>query len=166
MQWVQQSMMRAMGTVVGDHSIVRVAINLLTDDPATPSGAHWGWTRIIPEVAALMRDDEELHLVVSPRMKPLHEGYGDRVRYVMAPWSNERATCGRSEHVSFRCGCRAAGIDVFNTLIAPSSSRRPAWSRTSRRCTRSPSRSRFARSLVPTDASATPTPPRSPTRSS
>ena len=31
---------------------MRVAINLLTDDPANPSGAHWFWTRVIPEMAA------------------------------------------------------------------------------------------------------------------
>ena len=30
---------------------MRVAINLLTDDPAHPSGAHWFWTRVIPEMA-------------------------------------------------------------------------------------------------------------------
>ena len=30
---------------------MRVAINLLTDDPGHPSGAHWFWTRVIPEMA-------------------------------------------------------------------------------------------------------------------
>ena len=30
---------------------MRVAVNLLTDDPANPSGAHWFWTRVIPEMA-------------------------------------------------------------------------------------------------------------------
>ena len=30
---------------------MRVAINLLTDDPENPSGAHWFWTRVIPEMA-------------------------------------------------------------------------------------------------------------------
>jgi glycosyltransferase involved in cell wall biosynthesis len=99
---------------------MKVAINLLTDDPATPSGAHWGWTRIIPEVAAMMSDDEELHLVVSRRMKPLHEGYGDRVHYLMAPWSNERPKLRTlSEQLFLPPRLRAAGIDVFNTLIAP-----------------------------------------------
>jgi len=50
---------------------MRVAINLLTDDPAHPSGAHWFWTRIIPEMAKRMTGDEELHLLVSPKMRPL-----------------------------------------------------------------------------------------------
>ena len=36
-------------------SRMRVAINLLTDDPAHPSGAHWFWTRMIPEMAKLAR---------------------------------------------------------------------------------------------------------------
>ena len=30
---------------------MRVAINLLTEDPEHPSGAHWFWTRVIPEMA-------------------------------------------------------------------------------------------------------------------
>ena len=30
---------------------MRVAINLLTEDPANPSGAHWFWTRVIPGMA-------------------------------------------------------------------------------------------------------------------
>ena len=68
---------------------MRVAINLLTDDPANPSGAHWGWTRIIPEIASRLGDGEELHLVVSPRSRRIHQGYGTAVRYLLAPWSNE-----------------------------------------------------------------------------
>ena len=39
---------------------MRVAINLLTDDPANPSGAHWFWTRVIPEMASRLTDGEEL----------------------------------------------------------------------------------------------------------
>ena len=27
---------------------MRVAINLLTEDPENLSGAHWFWTRVIP----------------------------------------------------------------------------------------------------------------------
>ena len=40
---------------------MRVAINLLTETPQQPSGAHWFWTRIIPEIAQRMDTDEELH---------------------------------------------------------------------------------------------------------
>jgi hypothetical protein len=34
---------------------MRVAINLLTDDPDHPSGAHWFWTPVIPEMAGRAR---------------------------------------------------------------------------------------------------------------
>jgi glycosyltransferase involved in cell wall biosynthesis len=99
---------------------MRVAINLLTDHPETPSGAHWGWTRIIPEMAHQLRDGEELHLVVSPRSRSMNKGYGPGIRYLMAPWSNERpALRTLSEQIFLPPRLRAAGIDVFNTLMAP-----------------------------------------------
>jgi hypothetical protein len=37
---------------------MRVALNLLTDHPDTPSGAHWGWVGMIPEFVKSLRDDE------------------------------------------------------------------------------------------------------------
>ena len=49
---------------------MRVAVNLLTDDPHNPSGAHWFWTRVIPEMASRMTSDEELRLLVSPKSRP------------------------------------------------------------------------------------------------
>ena len=69
---------------------MRVAINLLQDDPANPSGAHWFWTRVIPEMAKRLEVGEELHLVVSPKSRRLHQGYGPEVSYITYPWSNER----------------------------------------------------------------------------
>ena len=45
---------------------LRMALNLLTDDPRQPSGAHWCWTRIVPEMANRLLPGEELHLMVSP----------------------------------------------------------------------------------------------------
>ncbi len=99
---------------------MRVAINLLTDDPANPSGAHWGWTRIIPEIASRLGDGEELHLVVSPRSKRIHQGYGTAVQYLLAPWSNEHPRLRTlSEQIYLPPRLRAGRIDVFNTLIAP-----------------------------------------------
>ena len=44
---------------------MRVAINLLTDDPDSPSGAHWFWTRVIREMAAMLAEGEDLALVVA-----------------------------------------------------------------------------------------------------
>ena len=49
---------------------MRVAINLLTEDPRAPSGAHWFWTRVIPEMAARLGPGEELYLLVSPKSRP------------------------------------------------------------------------------------------------
>src|SRR6476620_2128660 len=69
---------------------MRVAINLLTEHPDAPSGAHWFWTRIIPEMAARCGATEELHLIVSPRSRALYEFDSPNVRYITFPWSNER----------------------------------------------------------------------------
>jgi glycosyltransferase involved in cell wall biosynthesis len=99
---------------------MRVAINLLTDDPAHPSGAHWFWTRVIPEMAARLEDGEELHLMVSPRSRESHQGYGPGVRYLAFPWSNERQRLRvLSEQLYAPARLRSARIDVLNTLIAP-----------------------------------------------
>ena len=48
---------------------MRVAINLLTDDPGNPSGAFWFWTRVIPEMSQRLEPGEELHLLVSPKLR-------------------------------------------------------------------------------------------------
>jgi glycosyltransferase involved in cell wall biosynthesis len=99
---------------------MRVAINLLTDDPANPSGAHWFWTRVIPEMAARLQPSEELYLLVSPKSRPHHQGYGDNVRYIMYPWSNERRNLRTlSEHVYTPLRLPLGRIDVLNTLMAP-----------------------------------------------
>jgi glycosyltransferase involved in cell wall biosynthesis len=99
---------------------MRVAINLLTDHPDHPSGAHWFWTRIIPEMAQRLTADEELHLLVSPRSRSTHQNYGPGVHYVTYPWSNEHPrlrTLGEQLYSPLRLPL--GRIDVFNTLIAP-----------------------------------------------
>jgi len=99
---------------------MRVAINLLTDDPENPSGAHWFWTRVIPEMARRLGSGEELHLVVSPKSRPLHQGYGDNVFYITYPWSNERRKLRTlSEHAYSPLRLPLSRIDIFNTLMAP-----------------------------------------------
>jgi glycosyltransferase involved in cell wall biosynthesis len=100
---------------------LRVAINLLQDDPADPSGAHWFWTRVIPEMAKRLEPGEELHLIVSPKARPLHEGYGQNVFYITYPWSNERRMPRTlSEHLYSPIRLPLSRIDVFNTTgIAP-----------------------------------------------
>jgi glycosyltransferase involved in cell wall biosynthesis len=106
---------------------MRAAINLLTEDPANPSGAHWFWTRVIPEMAKRLEFGEELHLLVSPKSRPLHQGYGPNVFYVTYPWSNERRMLRTlSEHLYSPLRLPLSRIDVFNTLMAPLLN--PAWS--------------------------------------
>jgi glycosyltransferase involved in cell wall biosynthesis len=99
---------------------MRVAINLLTEDPDNPSGAHWFWTRVIPEMAKRLEFGEELHLLVSPKSRHLHEGYGPNVFHITYPWSNERRTPRTlSEHLYSPIRLPLSRIDVFNTLMAP-----------------------------------------------
>lgn len=106
---------------------MRVAINLLTDDPANPSGAHWFWTRVIPEMARRLDPGEELHLIVSPKTRELHQGYGHGVFYITYPWSNERRNLRTlTEHVYSPVRLPMRRIDVLNTLMAPIAN--PSWS--------------------------------------
>ena len=106
---------------------MRVAINLLTENPEHPSGAHWFWTRVIPEVANRLTAGEELHLLVSPKSRHMYQGYGPDVRYITYPWSNERRTPRTaSEHLYSPLRLPLSRIDVFNTLMAPLFN--PTWS--------------------------------------
>jgi glycosyltransferase involved in cell wall biosynthesis len=99
---------------------MRVAINLLTENPHNPSGAHWFWTRVIPEMAKRLESDEELHLLVSPKSRHLHQDYGPNVFHITYPWSNEqRELRTLSEHVYSPVRLPLRRIDVFNTLMAP-----------------------------------------------
>src|SRR5579859_4790879 len=106
---------------------MRVAINLLTEDPEHPSGAHWFWTRVIPEMAQRLESGEELHLLVSPKSRHLYQGYGPRVGYITYPWSNERRIPRTlSEHLYSPLRLPLSRVDVLNTLMAPVMN--PAWS--------------------------------------
>ena len=99
---------------------MRVAINLLTDHPDAPSGAHWCWTGVIPEMAKRLEFGEELHLLVSPKSRHLHEGYGPNVFHITYAWSNEqRILRTLSEHLYSPVRLPLSHIDVFVTLIAP-----------------------------------------------
>jgi glycosyltransferase involved in cell wall biosynthesis len=99
---------------------MRVGINLLTEDPENPSGAHWFWTRVIPEMAKRLEFNEELHLLVSPQSRHLHQGYGPNVFHITYPWSNERRIPRTlSEHLYSPLRLPLSRINVFNTLMAP-----------------------------------------------
>lgn len=106
---------------------MRVAINLLTEEPGNPSGAHWFWTRVIPQLARHLDSGEDLYLVVSPKSRSLHQGYGDNVRYITYPWSNERRKLRTlSEHIYSPVRLPLSGIDIFSTLMVPVVN--PSWS--------------------------------------
>ena len=63
---------------------------------------------------------EELHLVVSPKARHLHQGYGPNVFYITYPWSNERQKLRTlSEHLYSPLRLPLSRIDVFNTGMAP-----------------------------------------------
>jgi glycosyltransferase involved in cell wall biosynthesis len=104
----------------GQKPRARVAINLLPENPASPSGAHWFWTRMIPEMARRLETGEELHLLVSPKSRHLHQGYGPGVHYITYPWSNERRSARTlSEHLYSPLRLPLSRVNVFNTLMAP-----------------------------------------------
>jgi glycosyltransferase involved in cell wall biosynthesis len=106
---------------------MRVAINLLTEDPARPSGAHWFWTQIVPRMAARLGPDERLCLLVSPSSKKDFEDCGPNVEYLMFPWSNERRSLRTlTEHLYSPVRLPLSRIDVLNTLMAPLVN--PTWS--------------------------------------
>jgi glycosyltransferase involved in cell wall biosynthesis len=104
----------------GVQTHLRMALNLLTDDPTQPSGAHWCWTRIVPEMANRLLPGEELHLMLSPSARHYFPDDGDTVRCLTFPWSNEhRILRTASEHLvtPFRLPLRH--IDLLSTAIAP-----------------------------------------------
>src|SRR5215510_4373363 len=99
---------------------MRVAINLLTDDPANPSGAHWFWTRVIPEMAKRLTDGESFHLLVSPKSRPTHDYRLPGVEYITFPWSNEQRNLRTlSEHLYSPVRLPLGRVDVLSTLMAP-----------------------------------------------
>ena len=99
---------------------MRVAINLLAEDPENLSGAHWFWTRVIPEMARRLKSGEELYLLMSPKSRHLHQDYRPNVYSITYPWSNEhRILRTLSEHAYSPVRLPLSRIDVFNTLMAP-----------------------------------------------
>jgi glycosyltransferase involved in cell wall biosynthesis len=111
----------------GDATRLRVAINLLSEDPRHPSGAHWFWTRMVPEMATRLLPGEELHLMLSPSARRLHPDYGEAVRVITYPWSNEHQVLRTaSEHLFSPVRLPFSHIDVLNTGMAPIIN--PSWS--------------------------------------
>ena len=75
---------------------------------------------MIPEMAKQLESGEELHLLVSPKSRHLHQGYGPNVFFITYPWSNERRNLRTlTEHLYSPFRLPLSRIDVLNTLIAP-----------------------------------------------
>ena len=66
---------------VASQGRLNMALNLLTEDPRQPSGAHWCWTRIVPEMASRLQPGEMLHLMVSPAVQHYFPECGDSGRW-------------------------------------------------------------------------------------
>lgn len=99
---------------------MRVAINLLTEDPRNPSGTYWFWTRMVPEMARHLGPNEELHLLVSPQSMFAHAECGPSVHHIRYPWSNERRVLRTlSEHIYSPLRLPRNRIDVLSSLMAP-----------------------------------------------
>jgi glycosyltransferase involved in cell wall biosynthesis len=104
----------------GDQAHLRMALNLLTEDPRQPSGAHWCWTRIVPEMASRLVPGEQLYLMVSPAVRHFFPDLGDSVQAITFPWSNERRLLRTaSEHVMTPFLLPRNDIDLLSTAIAP-----------------------------------------------
>jgi glycosyltransferase involved in cell wall biosynthesis len=99
---------------------LNMALNLLTEDPRQPSGAHWCWTRIVPEMASRLRPGENLQLMVSPAVRHYFPELGDSVCYITFPWSNEhRVLRTASEHLMSPIFLPRHNVDLLSTAIAP-----------------------------------------------
>ena len=83
---------------------MRVAINLLSEDPHNPSGAHWFWTRMVPEMVKRRQGEELLMPVEALRV---HPDCSDRVTVITFRWSNEHRVVQKqvntSPPLSIRC---------------------------------------------------------------
>src|ERR1700689_568552 len=104
----------------GCQTHLNMALNLLTEDPRQPSGAHWCWTRIVPEMANRLLPGEELHLMLSPSARRYFPDYGGAVHYLTFPWSNEHCvlrTASEQLITPFRLPFNH--IDLLSTAIAP-----------------------------------------------
>jgi glycosyltransferase involved in cell wall biosynthesis len=71
-------------------------------------------------MACRLREDEELHLLVSPKSRAMHQGYGAGVHYITFPWSNESPPKRTlTEHLYAPVRLPRSKIDVLSTLMAP-----------------------------------------------
>lgn len=99
---------------------MRVAINLLTENPYEPTGSVQFWSHLIPEMDRRLAEDERLLLLVSPACRADYQGYGPNVGYVKFPWSNERPILRTlCEQLWTPLSLPGLKVDILDTGIAP-----------------------------------------------
>ena len=100
---------------------MRVAINLLTEDPAAPFGCPLVLDPGDPGDGQATRSRVRNCTCWSARSRgTVYQGYGPNVFYITYPWSNERRNLRTlSEHLYSPVRLPLSRIDVFNTLMAP-----------------------------------------------
>ena len=99
---------------------MKVAINILTENPHRPTGALGYYQNLVPSLAGIAPDDE-FYLLVSPGIQRYFPYGSPNVRNVVLPFSNERQKFRvLSEHLMVPGIMMRNGIDVLNTgNIAP-----------------------------------------------
>lgn len=100
--------------------VVRVAINVVTENPNRPSGALGYYINTVRELADIA-PDVEFQVIASRGLEPFFDFTRPNMRLISLPYSNE-ATMRRvsGEHFLLPWKLKRAGTDVLNTgNIAP-----------------------------------------------
>ena len=99
---------------------MKVAINIVTENPYRPSGAFGYYRNLVPEMLTQAPADE-IYLIVSPALRPHFEFEAPNLRFLQLPASNERTFARLAgEHLLLPPRLRSAGIEVLNTgNVAP-----------------------------------------------
>ena len=99
---------------------MKVAINILTENPLYPTGALQYYQHLVAELVDLAPNDE-FFLFVSEGLRTFFRRESPNLQFIKFPSSNEsRSKRILTEHVRFPSVLRKLGIDVFNCgNIAP-----------------------------------------------
>ncbi len=99
---------------------MKIAINTLSEDPQSPSGALGYYINLIREISRVGKDNT-FYLFVSRANQNLFGPYEENnVKKILFPFSNERQKYRvLTEHFLFAPALRKYDIDVLNTGVAP-----------------------------------------------
>jgi hypothetical protein len=106
---------------------MRMATNILTEDPQQPSGAYRFWTWVIRKIAKRLELGEELRLPVSPKSGHLYQYYGPDLSYITHPCTGERRNLRTlSERLYSPVRLPPRPVDVLGATIAALAAAGPA----------------------------------------